>query len=92
MILVCFFPCLNVFVVVVCSRVNQQWQFRIACRKMKSAEMTELQHYLERSSLKEVTIDPYLEEEQQEGALEEGQCTGGGGESVERTEMNNSNA
>ncbi|XP_063050851.1 leucine-rich repeat-containing protein 2 isoform X2 [Engraulis encrasicolus] len=60
------------------QRVNQQWQFRIACRKMKSAEMTELQHYLERSSLKEVTIDPYLEEEQQEGALEEGQCTGGG--------------
>lgn len=44
------------------QRVNQQWQYRIACRKMKSTEMTELQHYLERSSLREVTIEPYLEE------------------------------
>ncbi|XP_041956420.1 leucine-rich repeat-containing protein 2 isoform X2 [Alosa pseudoharengus] len=43
------------------QRVNQQWQYRIACRKMKSSEMTELQHYLERSSLREVTIEPYLE-------------------------------
>ncbi|XP_062399669.1 leucine-rich repeat-containing protein 2 isoform X2 [Sardina pilchardus] len=43
------------------QRVNQEWQYRIACRKMKSSEMSELQHYLERSSLREVSIEPYLE-------------------------------
>ncbi len=32
-------------------RVNQQWQYRIACRKLKSAEVTALQCYLERSAL-----------------------------------------
>ncbi|XP_028851016.1 signal recognition particle 19 kDa protein isoform X2 [Denticeps clupeoides] len=43
------------------TKVNQQWQYRIACRKMKSSEMVELQHYLERSSLREVDIEPYLD-------------------------------
>ncbi|XP_031426945.1 leucine-rich repeat-containing protein 2 isoform X2 [Clupea harengus] len=58
------------------QRVNQQWQFRIACRKMKSSEMVELQHYLERTSLREVTIEPYL-------TPTEGQDTGDSGLDVE---------
>ncbi|XP_043103298.1 leucine-rich repeat-containing protein 2 isoform X2 [Puntigrus tetrazona] len=33
------------------AKVDQQWQYRIACRKMKSAEVTALQRYLERSAL-----------------------------------------
>ncbi|XP_016115263.1 leucine-rich repeat-containing protein 2 [Sinocyclocheilus grahami] len=40
------------------DKVNQQWQYRIACRKLKSAEVTALQCYLERSTLGELQILP----------------------------------
>ncbi|KAK9971195.1 hypothetical protein ABG768_027084 [Culter alburnus] len=38
------------------ARVNQQWQYRIACRKLKSAEVTALQCYLDRSANSELHI------------------------------------
>ncbi|XP_058640655.1 leucine-rich repeat-containing protein 2 isoform X1 [Onychostoma macrolepis] len=47
---------------IVC-RVNQQWQYRIACRKLKSAEVTALQCYLERSSLSETHLLPSDDED-----------------------------
>ncbi|XP_016363011.1 leucine-rich repeat-containing protein 2 [Sinocyclocheilus anshuiensis] len=40
------------------AKVNQQWQYRIACRKLKSAEVTALQCYLERSTLGELQLLP----------------------------------
>ncbi|XP_016111298.1 leucine-rich repeat-containing protein 2 isoform X1 [Sinocyclocheilus grahami] len=40
------------------ARVNQQWQYRIACRKLKSAEVAALQCYLERSALREIHLLP----------------------------------
>ncbi|XP_068079178.1 leucine-rich repeat-containing protein 2 isoform X2 [Danio rerio] len=36
------------------ARVNQQWQYRIACKKLKSTEVTALHTYLERSTLQEL--------------------------------------
>ncbi|XP_052461003.1 leucine-rich repeat-containing protein 2 [Carassius gibelio] len=36
------------------AKVDQQWQYRIACRKLKSAEVTALQCYLERSTLGQI--------------------------------------
>lgn len=46
----CELSCDQICLCFVC-RVNQQWQYRIACRKLKSAEVTALQCYLERSAL-----------------------------------------
>ncbi|XP_051963807.1 leucine-rich repeat-containing protein 2-like [Xyrauchen texanus] len=40
------------------AKVNQQWQYHIACRKLKSAEVTALQCYLERSTLAELDLQP----------------------------------
>ncbi|KAG7332356.1 hypothetical protein KOW79_004190 [Hemibagrus wyckioides] len=40
------------------SKINQQWQYRIACRKMKIKEVTTLQCYLERSAFAEMGILP----------------------------------
>ncbi|XP_047655940.1 leucine-rich repeat-containing protein 2 isoform X2 [Tachysurus fulvidraco] len=40
------------------SKINQQWQYRIACRKMKIKEVTSLQCYLERSAFAEMGILP----------------------------------
>ncbi|XP_051524495.1 leucine-rich repeat-containing protein 2-like isoform X1 [Myxocyprinus asiaticus] len=40
------------------AKVNQQWQYRIACRKLKSTEVTALQCYLERSNLAELDLQP----------------------------------
>ncbi|XP_026072852.1 LOW QUALITY PROTEIN: leucine-rich repeat-containing protein 2-like [Carassius auratus] len=40
------------------AKVDQQWQYRIACRKLKSAEVTALQCYLERSTLGQIHIQP----------------------------------
>ncbi|XP_059360310.1 leucine-rich repeat-containing protein 2 [Carassius carassius] len=40
------------------AKVDQQWQYRIACRKLKSAEVTALQCYLERSALSETHLLP----------------------------------
>lgn len=39
-------------------RINQQWQYRITCRKMKTKEVTALQCYLERSAFAEMGILP----------------------------------
>uniref|UniRef100_A0A8C1BVR4 Leucine-rich repeat-containing protein 2 n=1 Tax=Cyprinus carpio carpio TaxID=630221 RepID=A0A8C1BVR4_CYPCA len=40
------------------AKVDQQWQYRIACRKLKSAEVSALQCYLERSALRETHLLP----------------------------------
>ncbi|XP_051950967.1 leucine-rich repeat-containing protein 2-like [Xyrauchen texanus] len=39
-------------------KINQQWQYRIACKRLKSAEITALQCYLERSTCAELDIMP----------------------------------
>ncbi|KAJ8405708.1 hypothetical protein AAFF_G00316880 [Aldrovandia affinis] len=33
------------------AKVNQQWQYRLVCRTMKPSELSELEHYLERTPL-----------------------------------------
>ncbi|KAI5094937.1 leucine-rich repeat-containing protein 2, partial [Silurus meridionalis] len=40
------------------AKINQQWQYRIMCRKMKTKEVTALQCYLERSAFAEMGILP----------------------------------
>ncbi|XP_047011524.1 leucine-rich repeat-containing protein 2 isoform X2 [Ictalurus punctatus] len=40
------------------AKINQQWQYRIICRKMKTNEVTALQCYLERSAFTEMGILP----------------------------------
>ncbi|CAB1320224.1 unnamed protein product [Coregonus sp. 'balchen'] len=36
------------------AKIDQQWQYRIACKKLKSNEVEVLQHYLERTALNEI--------------------------------------
>ncbi|XP_060787852.1 leucine-rich repeat-containing protein 2 isoform X3 [Neoarius graeffei] len=40
------------------AKINQEWQYRIVCRKMKTKEITALQCYLERSAFAEMDILP----------------------------------
>ncbi|KAB5567527.1 hypothetical protein PHYPO_G00233780 [Pangasianodon hypophthalmus] len=40
------------------AKINQEWQYRLICRKMKSKEVTALQCYLERSAFAEMGILP----------------------------------
>ncbi|KAF5905321.1 leucine-rich repeat-containing protein 2, partial [Clarias magur] len=40
------------------AKINQEWQYRIICRKMKTKEVTALQCYLERSTFAEMGILP----------------------------------
>lgn len=41
------------------ARIDRQWQYRIYCKNMKSKELNQLHHYLERSTLTD--IQPYTE-------------------------------
>uniref|UniRef100_A0A8B9JB97 Leucine rich repeat containing 2 n=1 Tax=Astyanax mexicanus TaxID=7994 RepID=A0A8B9JB97_ASTMX len=43
------------------NKINQQWQYRIACRKMKIKEVNALQCYLERSAFAEMDILPTVD-------------------------------
>ncbi|XP_026855557.1 leucine-rich repeat-containing protein 2 [Electrophorus electricus] len=43
------------------AKINEQWQYRIKCRKLKSKEVTALQCYLERSALAEMDILPIVD-------------------------------
>ncbi|CDQ77251.1 unnamed protein product [Oncorhynchus mykiss] len=36
------------------AKINQQWQYRIACKTLKSNEVEVLQHYLTRTALNEI--------------------------------------
>ncbi|XP_036434671.1 leucine-rich repeat-containing protein 2 isoform X1 [Colossoma macropomum] len=43
------------------AKINQQWQYRITCRKMKMNEVNALQCYLERSAFAEMDILPTVD-------------------------------
>ncbi|XP_035525736.1 leucine-rich repeat-containing protein 2-like [Morone saxatilis] len=48
-------------------RIDQQWQYRIYCKRLKTSERNLLHHYLERTTLTDVQhIQPNTEEKQQD--------------------------
>lgn len=44
----------NVVDASVCARIDQQWQYRIYCKSLKSSERQLLHRYLERSTLTQI--------------------------------------
>ncbi|KAI7798284.1 putative leucine-rich repeat-containing protein 2, partial [Triplophysa rosa] len=48
------------------AKVNEQWQYRIACRKLKRVEVETLQCYLERSALAQLNILPTINKDKEE--------------------------
>ncbi|GLD68450.1 leucine-rich repeat-containing protein 2 [Lates japonicus] len=46
------------------ARIDQQWQYRIYCKTLKTTELNLLHHYLERSTVTD--IQPYTEADQQQ--------------------------
>ncbi|XP_034025413.1 leucine-rich repeat-containing protein 2 [Thalassophryne amazonica] len=48
------------------ARIDQQWQYRIYCKTLKSSEINLLHHYLERSTLNEKQLLAIPEQQDQE--------------------------
>ncbi|XP_056628256.1 leucine-rich repeat-containing protein 2 [Triplophysa dalaica] len=48
------------------AKVNEQWQYRIACRKLKRVEVETLQCYLERSTLAQLNILPTVNKDNED--------------------------
>ncbi|XP_034727688.1 leucine-rich repeat-containing protein 2 isoform X1 [Etheostoma cragini] len=52
-------------------KIEQQWQYRIYCKALKTKELNQLHHYLERSTLTDIQPCTEAEEQEQKGLDQE---------------------